>query len=192
MRHIYLPASIIRRFFFHLVGLFSNFAYNYLILQLVNYTKRTTYLRSTGRDPLARLPANLPRKHATGTFKIRYLPTCNRTFGNNFNDDGADMAYLDFQARFQQLEAHRDLSNGLIRDILQHYTSLEAHLQKENQRLTSQLDDTLLELEDARKSRRDLQRELGLANQTINRFNLSYDTFIVGGRKPRGLRCGWS
>lgn len=98
------------------------------------------------------------------------------------------MAYLDFQARYQQLEVHKDLSNVLIRDILTHYTQLEARLQQENEQLSAQLDDTLLELEDARKSRRELQRELGLANQTIDRFNINYDLFMVGER-PGGLRC---
>lgn len=129
------------------------------------------------RDPLARLPADLPQETRGGLHHI--APSrCRIPFSDNYN--AADMEFMDFQARFQQLELHRDLSNGLIRDILQHYTSLEAHLKQENQKLTSQLDDTLLELEDARKSRRDLQRELGLANQTIDRFNLNYDNFMVG------------
>jgi uncharacterized protein (UPF0305 family) len=90
------------------------------------------------------------------------------------------MAYLDFQARWQQLEAHKDLSNALIRDMLAHYTQVESTLQQENQLLSAQLKDTQLDLDDAMKSRRELQRELGLANQTIDRFNINYDLFMVG------------
>jgi len=89
------------------------------------------------------------------------------------------MACSDFQARWQQLEAHKDLSNALIRDMLAHYTQMEATLQKENQRLSAQLKDTQLDLDDAMKSRRDLQRELGLANQRIERLTIDYDVFLV-------------
>ena len=62
------------------------------------------------------------------------------------------MAYLDFQARWQQLEVHKDLSNALIRDLLAHYTEREAALLEENSLLTAQLKDIQLDLDDALKS----------------------------------------
>jgi hypothetical protein len=83
-----------------------------------------------------------------------------------------------FIQRFRQLEAHKDLSNSLIRDILTYCDQLE----QRNVQLIQQQNDDKLELDDARRSRRDLQRELVMANQTIERYNTSYDLFRVGGR----------
>jgi hypothetical protein len=83
-----------------------------------------------------------------------------------------------FIQRFRQLEAHKDLSNSLIRDILTYCDQLE----QRNAQLVQQQNDDKLELDDARRSRRELQRELGLANQTIDRYNISYDLFRVGKR----------
>jgi chromosome segregation ATPase len=94
--------------------------------------------------------------------------------------DPSKMAFLNFQSRWEQLEAHKDLSNALIRDMLAYYNEVEASLKDENDRLSAQLKDTQLDLEDALKSRRDLQRELGQAKQTIDRFNVDYHLFMVG------------
>jgi hypothetical protein len=107
------------------------------------------------------------------------FPTFLSTITNHHHPT-SNMAFLDFQARWQQLEAHKDLSNALIRDMLAHYTQVEASLQQDNQRLSQELKDTQLDLDDAMKSRRELQRELGLANQTIERYNINFDLFMVG------------
>ena len=89
-----------------------------------------------------------------------------------------------FIQRFRQLEAHKDLSNSLIRDILTYCDQLE----QRNAQLVQQQNDDKLELDDARRSRRELQRELGLANQTIDRYNISYDLFRVGERMMADAR----
>ena len=81
-----------------------------------------------------------------------------------------------FLHRFRQLEAHKDLSNALIRDILTYCDELE----QRNAHLLSLQDDSKLELEEARRSRRELHRELCSAKQTIDRCNSNYDSFKVG------------
>jgi hypothetical protein len=83
-----------------------------------------------------------------------------------------------FIQRFRQLEVHKDLSNALIRDILTYCDQL----QQTNGLLLSQQEENRLELEEARRSRRELQRELGLANQTLDRYNISFDSIRVGAR----------
>ncbi|KAG0648753.1 hypothetical protein D0Z07_4766 [Hyphodiscus hymeniophilus] len=121
------------------------------------------------------------------------------------------MAHLDFPARWQQLEVHKDLSNALIRDLLAHYTEREAVLVNENALLRAELKNVQLDLDDSMKSRREcayseskflyhehlftdhvllerkclltlcsstVQKELSLANQTIDRYDINYDLFI--------------
>jgi hypothetical protein len=90
----------------------------------------------------------------------------------------ASIELMECYNRYQQVELFDDTRNGIIKTLFTVCQRLEAAMARQ----ATELDDTKLELEDARKSRRELQRELGLANQTIDRFNINYDSFMVGER----------
>lgn len=57
---------------------------------------------------------------------------------------------------------------------------MEARLRNENARLTEELTNTQLDLEDAKRSRRDLQQQLSLAQQRMGQVNYDYDNIRVG------------
>ena len=108
----------------------------------------------------------------------------------------ASMAIMDFVQRFQQIQAHRDTSDGLIKDLLIYCEHIESGLCQENALLKSQLEDAQLELEDTRRSRRDLQRELNLTMQKIEYYTADCDSMRVR-PPPRSLRyevvtAGWT
>ncbi len=58
--------------------------------------------------------------------------------------------------------------------------SIENTLRNENTRLTKELTDAQLDLEDARRSRRDLQQQLTAAEQRIGQFSFDCDSMRVG------------
>lgn len=57
---------------------------------------------------------------------------------------------------------------------------IETTLREENSRLTKELTDAQLDLDDARRSRRDLQQQLNLAQQRIGQFSFDCDNMRVG------------
>jgi multidrug resistance efflux pump len=81
-----------------------------------------------------------------------------------------------FLQRFQQLEAHKDLSNSLIRDVLTYCNQLE----QENAQLLQVQSEEKLELDEARRSRRELQKELRSARNIIERYDIDYSIIAVG------------
>ncbi|KAL2126941.1 hypothetical protein VTI74DRAFT_11585 [Chaetomium olivicolor] len=66
----------------------------------------------------------------------------------------------EFVHRYQGLSAHRDSQEALIKDLIVYSESLESSLRAENASLLSRLRDAELDLEDATKSRRELQQQL--------------------------------
>ncbi|RDL35457.1 Uncharacterized protein BP5553_07388 [Venustampulla echinocandica] len=77
------------------------------------------------------------------------------------------MAIMDFVQRFQNLQLQRNSSDELIKDLLIYCEHVESSLRHENARLGKELEDAQLDLDDARKSRRDLQMQLNLANARV-------------------------
>ncbi|KAF4625676.1 hypothetical protein G7Y89_g12489 [Cudoniella acicularis] len=86
------------------------------------------------------------------------------------------MAIMDFVQRFQALQLQRDTSDELIKDLLIYCERVESGLRHENSRLAKELEDAQLDLEDARKSRRDLQLQLNLATARMGQFNADCDS----------------
>lgn len=58
---------------------------------------------------------------------------------------------------------------------------MESSLREENTRLEKELQDAHLDLDDARRSRRDLQQQLSVAQQQMGQVNTNYDSLRVGG-----------
>ena len=58
----------------------------------------------------------------------------------------------------------------LCQDLLIYCERIEVGLRSENARLAKELQDTQLDLDDARRSRRDLQQQLNNAEQRVDRF----------------------
>jgi hypothetical protein len=56
---------------------------------------------------------------------------------------------------------------------------VESTLRHENQRLAKELEDAQLDLEDARKSRREMQQQLGIMSQRLNQFNMDNENLKV-------------
>ncbi|KAH8819215.1 C-x8-C-x5-C-x3-H type zinc finger protein-like protein [Xylogone sp. PMI_703] len=68
-----------------------------------------------------------------------------------------------FFDRYQALQMQRDTTNELIKDMFIFYDGIR----KDNARLSKELEDAHLDLDDARKSRRELQLQLNTVNQHI-------------------------
>ncbi|KAH8667966.1 C-x8-C-x5-C-x3-H type zinc finger protein-like protein [Tricladium varicosporioides] len=86
------------------------------------------------------------------------------------------MAIMDFVQRFQALQMQRDTSDELIKDLLIYCERMESGLRHENARLVKELDDAQLDLEDARKSRRELQLQLNSVNNRMCQNNADFDS----------------
>jgi hypothetical protein len=56
---------------------------------------------------------------------------------------------------------------------------MESTLRLENQSLAKELEDAQLDLEDARRSRREMQQQLSITNQRLNQFNLDNENLKV-------------
>lgn len=59
---------------------------------------------------------------------------------------------------------------------------METGLRHENARLAKELEDAQLDLDDARRSRRDLQQQLNITTQRMSQFNADNDMLKVGRR----------
>lgn len=56
---------------------------------------------------------------------------------------------------------------------------METGLRLENARLAKELEDAQLDLDDARRSRRDLQQQLNVAQQRVGQFSVDCDSMRV-------------
>jgi hypothetical protein len=56
---------------------------------------------------------------------------------------------------------------------------VESGLRHENVRLVKELEDAQLDLDDARRSRRDLQQQFNLAQQRVGQFSVDCDSMRV-------------
>lgn len=56
---------------------------------------------------------------------------------------------------------------------------MESGLRHENARLAKELEDAQLDLDDARRSRRDLQQQLNLVQQWVGQFSADCDSMRV-------------
>jgi hypothetical protein len=59
---------------------------------------------------------------------------------------------------------------------------IENTLRHENQRLTKELEDAQLDLDDARRSRREMQQQLSITNQRLGQFNMDNTNLKVASR----------
>ncbi|KAI0007945.1 hypothetical protein F4779DRAFT_589245 [Xylariaceae sp. FL0662B] len=67
---------------------------------------------------------------------------------------------MDFVQRYQEYETQRNTTHEFIKDLLIYSEHVESHFREENSRLRQQLNNARLDLDDAAKSRRDLQQRL--------------------------------
>ena len=64
-------------------------------------------------------------------------------------------------------------------DVLIYANDIEANLRNENTNLAGRLQDAELDLDDARRSRRELQQQLREANQRMAQFNIDNENLKV-------------
>ncbi|KAF7955191.1 uncharacterized protein EAE97_000450 [Botrytis byssoidea] len=74
-----------------------------------------------------------------------------------------------FVRRFQLLTEQRETGDELIKDLLMYVETVENGLGHENERLKKELNDAHLDLDDSRKSRRELQIHWNLTSQHLER-----------------------
>ncbi|KAI0156502.1 hypothetical protein GGR57DRAFT_463599 [Xylariaceae sp. FL1272] len=74
---------------------------------------------------------------------------------------------MDFVPRYKSYERERDTTQDFIKDLMIYAERLENTLQSENNRFTQQIRDLNLDVEDALKSRRQLQHQLQQAQQRV-------------------------
>ncbi|KAE8446277.1 hypothetical protein EG329_012363 [Mollisiaceae sp. DMI_Dod_QoI] len=86
------------------------------------------------------------------------------------------MGIMDFVQRFQSLQLQRDTSDELIKDLLIYCEHVESGLRHENARLAQELQDAQLDLDDARRSRRDLQTKLNESQQRLGQASVDVDS----------------
>ncbi|TVY31844.1 hypothetical protein LSUB1_G008757, partial [Lachnellula subtilissima] len=86
-------------------------------------------------------------------------------------------AILDFVQRFNTLQTHRDLGNQLMKEMLLYSEHIESTLREENSQLAKELEDAQLDLEDARRSRREMQQKLNIA--TARAASLNRNPYIM-------------
>lgn len=79
---------------------------------------------------------------------------------------------LEFVGRYKTVEANRKQEVDLIKELLIYTENVERTLRAENKTLEGRLNDTYLDLEDARKSRRELQQQMLMAGQTLDKWKV--------------------
>ncbi|KAL0470197.1 hypothetical protein QR685DRAFT_246664 [Neurospora intermedia] len=87
-----------------------------------------------------------------------------------------------FYERFQTLSFFNDSSARLIEDLLRYSKNVEDALREENRALRRQLTDAQLDLEDATRSRRDLQQQV--ANTESRNRDLAQDNHHLKNNNP--------
>ncbi|KFX98838.1 hypothetical protein O988_04172, partial [Pseudogymnoascus sp. VKM F-3808] len=76
-----------------------------------------------------------------------------------------------FLDRYRIIEAQKEDSVTFIKDLLVYIDKLENDLRGENQRLLKELEDAHLDLDDARRSRREMQQQLTATSQQLGQYN---------------------
>ncbi|OBT55666.1 hypothetical protein VE04_04894 [Pseudogymnoascus sp. 24MN13] len=76
-----------------------------------------------------------------------------------------------FLDRYRIIEAQKEESVNFMKDLLVYIDKLENDLRGENDRLSKELDDAQLDLEDARRSRREMQQLLSVTSAQLGRYN---------------------
>jgi len=74
-----------------------------------------------------------------------------------------------------------------LQDLMLYAEGVETQYREENARLTQELNDAQLDLEDARRSRRDLQQQLNHAQQRMGQFSFDCDNLRVRGIYGAGM-----
>ncbi|KAI1201586.1 hypothetical protein F5X97DRAFT_290018 [Nemania serpens] len=74
--------------------------------------------------------------------------------------DSMATSIMDFVHRYREYEGHRDATHEFIKDLMIYSEKMESSMRAENGRLTQQLRGLSMDLEDATKSRRQLQHRL--------------------------------
>lgn len=64
-------------------------------------------------------------------------------------------------------------------DLIVYANDIENNLRLENTTLSQRLQDAELDLDDARRSRRELQQQLNAANQRLSQFNMDNENLKV-------------
>jgi len=67
----------------------------------------------------------------------------------------------------------------MLQDILFYANDIENALRDENRRLKKDLEDAHLDLDDARRSRREMQQQLSVASQKLTQFNMDNEGLKV-------------
>ncbi|KFZ03886.1 hypothetical protein V502_10579 [Pseudogymnoascus sp. VKM F-4520 (FW-2644)] len=76
-----------------------------------------------------------------------------------------------FLDRYRIIESQKEDSVTFIKDLLVYIDKLENDLRGENQRLLKELEDAQLDLDDARRSRREMQQQLTATSQRLGQYN---------------------
>ncbi|KFY25675.1 hypothetical protein V491_01649 [Pseudogymnoascus sp. VKM F-3775] len=76
-----------------------------------------------------------------------------------------------FLDRYRLIEAQTSDTVTFIKDLLVYIDKLETDLKGENQRLLKELEDAQLDLDDARRSRREMQQQLTATSQRLGQYN---------------------
>lgn len=71
------------------------------------------------------------------------------------------------------------ISNKLSQDLMWYCKNVEETLTSENLRLAADLRDAQLDLEDSRRSRRQLQQQLDIAEKSLSRYESDHDALKV-------------
>lgn len=69
----------------------------------------------------------------------------------------------------------------LEQDLIVYANDIEANLRLENNTLSQRLQDAELDLDDARRSRRELQHQLNAANQRLSQYGMDNENLKVNG-----------
>jgi hypothetical protein len=99
----------------------------------------------------------------------------------------AAVGIMDFVQRFQAMQLQRDTGDALIKDLLFYCQDMETGLRQDNARLAKELEDAQLDLDDARRSRREMQQQLNLALQRMGQSTADADSMRVGLSSEREL-----
>ncbi|KFY03584.1 hypothetical protein V490_00125 [Pseudogymnoascus sp. VKM F-3557] len=84
-----------------------------------------------------------------------------------------------FLDRYRIIEAQKEDSVTFIKDLLVYIDKLENDLRGENQRLLKELEDAHLDLDDARRSRREMQQQLTATSQQLGQYNTDNESLKV-------------
>ncbi|KAI3320608.1 C-x8-C-x5-C-x3-H type zinc finger protein-like protein [Xylariaceae sp. AK1471] len=82
---------------------------------------------------------------------------------------------MDFVQRYRDYEQHRDATHEMIKDLMIYAEHIESTMREENSRLIQQLRELTMDLDDATKSRRQLQHRLQDVEERMGFVSLDND-----------------